>query len=218
MAEKNGMDWQTKLVGWIDEKISWRNYVFMKWYCHHFYLLKCAEIGKNLTLEWPIRKPIIRGGGKIKIGDDVTIFGQVELMANTGHFKDCEISIDSRSAIGNNCMISASKNIKIGKECMLSSYVYIYDNNGHPLNPLNRRYSRLPADEIKEILIGNNVWIGHFAHIQSGVTIGDNSIVAANSVVTKSIPANVIVMGAPARICGWLDKINYNNHQKTSTS
>ena len=50
------------------------------------------------------------------------------------------------------------------------------------------------------IVIGNKVWIGDNATILPGVTIGENSIVAAGAVVTKDVPANVIVGGLPARI------------------
>ena len=50
------------------------------------------------------------------------------------------------------------------------------------------------------IYIGRNVWIGEYSRICKGVTIGDNSIVAANSVVTKNVPANCIVAGNPAKI------------------
>ena len=50
------------------------------------------------------------------------------------------------------------------------------------------------------IIIGENVWIGSHVRICKGVTIGDNSVVAANSVVTKDVPANCIVAGNPAKI------------------
>lgn len=207
--------WQTKLIGWFDEKLSWKSYIFMRWYCYHYYHLKCTKIGENFKLQWPIKKPIIRGGGNIHIGNNVTIVGQVELMANTGIYKDCEISIGDGTMIGDQCMISASKFVSIGRNCLLARYVYIYDNNGHPLSPSGRlNNEKIPSNEIAEVAIGDNVWIGHFAHIQSGVTIGDNSVIGALSVVTKSIPPNVIVMGAPARICGWLDKLFPNFEDK----
>ena len=56
-----------------------------------------------------------------------------------------------------------------------------------------------------EVEIGNNVWIGDKATILAGVVIGDNVIVAANSVVTKSVPSNTIVAGSPAKIIKQLD-------------
>jgi acetyltransferase-like isoleucine patch superfamily enzyme len=209
MVDKNQrkLGWQTRFVAWMDEKITWRSYLFMQWYCRHYFLSRCAEIGENFTLVRPVRKPVLEGGGKIRIGDNVIISGKVELTVDSGAYKDCEISIGSGTMIGDNTMMSACKNITIGKDCLIARSVYIYDNNGHPLNPLNRRYNRQPVEDIKEIVIGNNVWIGHFTHVQSGVKIGDNSVIGANSVVTKDVPANVIAMGTPARVCAWLDKM-----------
>ena len=51
----------------------------------------------------------------------------------------------------------------------------------------------------RPITVGKNVWIGAHATVLGGVTIGDNSIVAAGSVVTKSVPANTVAAGVPAR-------------------
>ena len=52
----------------------------------------------------------------------------------------------------------------------------------------------------KPIVVGNNVWIGTGATILAGVTIGDNSVIGAGSVVTKSIPSNVIAVGVPCKV------------------
>jgi acetyltransferase-like isoleucine patch superfamily enzyme len=52
----------------------------------------------------------------------------------------------------------------------------------------------------RDVRVGHNVWIGYGACVLRGVTIGDNSIVGTSSVVTKPIPANAVVAGAPARV------------------
>lgn len=65
----------------------------------------------------------------------------------------------------------------------------------HGQNPINRA-DNYPAP----IHIGKKVWIGSHATILSGVTIGDNAIVAAGAVVTKDVPANTVVGGVPAKI------------------
>lgn len=52
----------------------------------------------------------------------------------------------------------------------------------------------------KDIVIGDNVWIGHGVYIMPGVTIGNNSIIGAKAVVTKSIPADSIAVGIPAKV------------------
>jgi acetyltransferase-like isoleucine patch superfamily enzyme len=61
---------------------------------------------------------------------------------------------------------------------------------------------------IEPIKIGNHVWIGMNSTILKGVTLGDNSIVAAGSVVTKSFPNNVLIAGVPAKIIK--ENINWN--------
>ena len=58
----------------------------------------------------------------------------------------------------------------------------------------------------KPVRLGDNVWLGDRSTVLKGVTIGDNSIVAASSVVTKDVPANVIVAGNPAVIVRELDE------------
>jgi len=100
--------------------------------------------------------------------------------------------------------------IVIGNYTAISSNVCITDNNNHPINPEFRRYMRTTPhgsdarswehSAHKPVIIGENCWIGEYCRIQKGVTIGDNSIVAACSVVTKDVPANCIAAGNPAKI------------------
>jgi len=50
------------------------------------------------------------------------------------------------------------------------------------------------------VRVGNNVWIGYGVQILRGVTVGDNAIIGASAVVTRDVPANAVVAGAPARV------------------
>lgn len=61
------------------------------------------------------------------------------------------------------------------------------------------------AVEEKDVIIGNNVWLGAHVVVLPGVTIGDGVIVAAGAVVTKDIPSNVVVGGVPAKVIGERD-------------
>jgi len=75
----------------------------------------------------------------------------------------------------------------------------ITDSDIHPIKPENRSYNNNDADiPAKEVIIGNNVWVGADVFICKGVSIGDNSVIGAKSLVTKSIPANSIAAGNPA--------------------
>lgn len=114
------------------------------------------------------------------------------------------------SKLGPNSMIQCVNRVEIGAYTTTSDYVTICDNNSHPVNPMYRKYMRTTKrfDDSRKwrhsanspIIIGENCWIGTHVRICKGVTIGDNSIVAACSVVTKDVPANSIVAGNPAKV------------------
>jgi acetyltransferase-like isoleucine patch superfamily enzyme len=195
-----------RIIAWIDEKLEWNRYKFMSWYCKHLFRLKCAEIGDNFQVTQFVKKPFIEGLGKIRLGRDVTIVGAVDLSCNNNLFNDCEIFIGDGTIIGRDCSIRAKQGVRIGKNCLLAPYVRIYDHSGHPLDPKTRLAGEHePMDQIREVVIGDNVWIGEFAHIQKGVRIGDGSIIAAHSVVVNDVAENSVVMGVPARKILWLD-------------
>lgn len=88
--------------------------------------------------------------------------------------------------------IRCKNKISIGHGVAIAHDVLIMDCDGHSVNGVE--------DLGKPIKIGDHVWIGSKAIILKGVTIGENSIIAAGSVVTKAIPSNVIAAGNPARI------------------
>lgn len=84
--------------------------------------------------------------------------------------------------------------ITIEDDVMIGPRVNIVTEN-HPLDPAKRR-----ALDLKSVCIKKNVWIGAGATILPGVTIGENSVVAAGAVVNKDVPPNVIVGGVPAKV------------------
>lgn len=96
---------------------------------------------------------------------------------------------------GYNCVILDMGEVRIGDNCMLGPNVGIY-TAGHSIEPLDRNKSGYTIP----IKIGNDVWVGGNCVILAGVTIGDNSVVAAGSIVTKDVPKNTVVAGNPARI------------------
>ncbi len=86
--------------------------------------------------------------------------------------------------------------IYIGNNVMIGPNVQII-TAAHPLDPELRRQG---LQYNKDVHIGNNVWIGAGVIILPGITIGDNSIIGAGSVVTKDVPNNVVAVGNPCRI------------------
>jgi serine acetyltransferase len=88
----------------------------------------------------------------------------------------------------------------MGDGCMTAQNVSISDSDWHGL------YDRsLPVGNTKEVIIGNNVWIGDSAIVCKGVTIGDNAVIGAGSIVVKDIPVNAIAAGNPATVIKYLD-------------
>jgi acetyltransferase-like isoleucine patch superfamily enzyme len=95
--------------------------------------------------------------------------------------------------------ICARKSIIVGDSVLIGSNCVLADNDFHPINAAARKSGR---DDImaEEIVIEENVWIGADSYICKGVRIGKNAVVGAKSVVTKSIPANCIAAGVPAKV------------------
>lgn len=108
--------------------------------------------------------------------------------------------------IGDFCLIcpgvriSSADEIIIGDNCMLAGNAFITDADWHGI------YDRVTTiGPTAKVHIRENVWIGDRATVCKGVTIGENSIIGAGSVVTHSVPANVIAAGNPAKIVKKLD-------------
>lgn len=122
-----------------------------------------------------------------EIDETTTVFAP--FFTNFGRF----IKLGKRVFINHACSFLDMGGIIIEDDVLLGPKVNIITEN-HPLDPANRK-----ALICKPVLIKRNAWIGAAATILSGVTIGENSVVAAGAVVSKDVPANTIVGGIPAR-------------------
>lgn len=107
------------------------------------------------------------------------------------------IFLDDFSGIGHHCVIGGHGNLHIGKYTMIGGLTYIVPAN-HKFE--NKDVPYVNQNETRRgIIIGNNVWVGAGCIILDGVSIGDNSVIAAGSVVTKDIPENTLAIGHPAK-------------------
>lgn len=118
------------------------------------------------------------------------------------------IEIGEDSYINFNCNFVDDTKIIIGKKVMFGPAVTIA-TVGHPINPNYREY--MYADPVK---IEDNCWIGAGSTICPGVTIGENSVIGAGSVVTKDIPANSIAVGNPCKVLRTIDEHDMKYYYK----
>lgn len=166
---------------------------------------RCFQCGKNLSL--PHGVPFIDGHMRITVGSNVQLDGASFL---SGHLlENPQLVIGNRTVVGYKTLISVQQSVRIGDDCMIAEGCMIFDNDGHPLSPYRRlRKEAIRCDEVKPVVIENNVWIGARSIILKGVRIGEGAVVGAQSLVVRDVPAYSIVRGAPAKtIITGLDRI-----------
>ncbi|RKS99484.1 sugar O-acetyltransferase [Flavobacterium sp. 123] len=150
------------------------------------------------TIEWSaqlntstsihqIREVLSKIIGK-QISENTTVF--VPFYTNFGR----HIQLGKNVFINHGCSFLDLGGITIEDDVLIGPKVNLITEN-HPIDPRKRKNL-----DLKSIVIKKNVWIGANATILPGVTIGENSIVAAGAVVNKDVPSNVIVGGVPAKI------------------
>jgi acetyltransferase-like isoleucine patch superfamily enzyme len=171
-------------------------------YAEHFLRPACDSLGDNHTIMSPWYVSI--SGPNINIGNCVTIIGERAKPVKLGVWgreeESGRIEVGDYVLISPGSRISASDEICIGNSVMMANSVYITDSDWHGV------YDRTARDDrVMPVHIGDNVWLGDHSMVLKGVTIGENSVVAAKAVVTKDVPANVIVAGNPARVVKELD-------------
>ena len=106
-----------------------------------------------------------------------------------------EIRVGRNVFVNQNCTFYDLGGLEIGDDVMIGPNVSLI-TAGHPVEPSQRRNATIG----KPIVIEKNVWIAAGATVIGGVTVGENSVVAAGSVVTRDVPPNALVAGNPASV------------------
>ena len=152
--------------------------------------------------------------GKVSIGSN-TVLNSDSKNSNIALTTRCKfvtgylgnITVGSNCDLNGTCIVSYDS-VTIGDFCQISSSTLITDTDFHPVN-IKERMKQMSGQDFdfssvnkRPISIGSNVWIGWGVTILKGVKIGDNSIVAANSVLTggKTCPDNCVIAGNPAKV------------------
>ncbi|MCO5327316.1 MAG: acyltransferase [Solirubrobacterales bacterium] len=131
--------------------------------------------------------------GEIRFGRFAWIGSGTKIRCHEG-----VVEIGSKSVLGQECTISAYQRVAIGEQCVIADRVMFIDFD-HVVTE-SERPIRQQGIYKRDVVVGSNVWIGYGAQLLRGVTVGDNAIIGASSVVTRDIPANAVAVGSPARV------------------
>ena len=172
-----------------------------KRYTRHFVAPQLDRLGPGHRFMRPWHVKLY--GAPIEIGRSATVIAAADAKVRLSVWP--QAAGVRRSSIGDygllcpGVRVSAASAVTIGDTCMLANGVYITDSDWHDL------YNRLAMGTAEAVSVGDNVWLGDGVKVCKGVTIGENSIVGAGSVVVRDIPANSVAAGNPARVVRTLD-------------
>lgn len=142
-------------------------------------------------------------GEFMKLGNRVSIgpFSRIESVpCYAGAQLSPTLIIEDGVSTGWFAHIACAKLVRIGRDTLIGGNVYISDHN-HGYSGLES-FRKRPADtrlELSPVSIGERCWIGEHVCVLPGVTIGDDCIIGAGSVVTRDIPSRMVAVGVPAR-------------------
>jgi acetyltransferase-like isoleucine patch superfamily enzyme len=157
----------------------------------------CASVGKRLRME---RLPSISGKPQIHLGDDVFLSGQMIVSAGR-IFAEPVLRIGDRTFIGHGCSFALARSIEIGNDVLIAAGCSLSDYSAHPTDPVKRVAGvQVEPEEVRPIRIGNRAWLGSRAVVLPGVTVGDDAVIGAGTVVTKDVPPGCICVGNPGRV------------------
>jgi len=145
--------------------------------------------------------PMVLGGVKISVGDDVRMSGISTLCGRSSNTGKAELIIGNNVDIGWQNSINVGGRIVIEDNVRLAGKVMLSGFPGHPLNA-EKRAKGLPEEDhqVGDIVLKKDVWLATGVIVMAGVTIGEGTVVAAGSVVTHDLPAGVIAAGMPAKV------------------
>ena len=151
--------------------------------------------------------PFVMGPVKITIGDHCHILGAVTITGRANGAAPPEFIMGRNCGIGWMTTLAVGRTIRLGDNVRISGRAFLAGYPGHP-SDARARAAGLPdtEEQIGDIVLEDDVWLGTGATVSAGVTIGKGTIVAAGSVVTKDLPAGVLAAGVPARVIRKLDQ------------
>jgi len=144
------------------------------------------------------------GKNPLSLGNNVNI-GAFSRLAISQTFNNIgsHIKIGDNVGLGDFAHLGGAGGLEIGSDCIIGAYFSCHPEN-HRFDDMDKLIRHQGVSR-KGIKIGSNCWIGAKVTVLDGVTIGDNCVIAAGAVVNKSVPANSVVAGVPAKVIKKID-------------
>jgi acetyltransferase-like isoleucine patch superfamily enzyme len=163
------------------------------------FLSRCETPAAGLRLEGGM--PFISGPLRLRLGGDVRLSAASTLSGRPSSQPAPLLEVGSNVDIGWQTTIAVGGRVVLGDNVRLAGRNFLAGYPGHPLEPAPRA-AGLPCrdDQVGDIILEDDVWLGTGVTVLAGVTIGRGTVVGAGSVVTKSLPPMVLAAGNPARV------------------
>ncbi len=165
---------------------------------------RLEKVGRNLNLFGGL--PFISGSLRISLGDDCRVSGHTTFSGRSCAQQVPELLVGNNVDIGWMTTIAVGRRVEIGNNVRIAGRTLLAGYPGHPLDAAARAAGLPETDEqVGDIILEDDVWLATGVSVTAGVRIGQGTIVAAGSVVTRDLPPMVLAGGIPARIIRHLD-------------
>lgn len=198
---------QVPQISWLHSGL-WHGHHIVRsgarWVGQTFYftpLFKSRLISPPRQLHLYSGMPQVLGSLDLRLGERCRVSGVSSFFGRAQADGNAQCNIGENVDIGWQNTIAVGKRVVLEDNVRLASRCYLAGFPGHPEDPIDRA-TGLPEtpEQTGDIILKKNVWLASGVTVLAGVTIGENSIIGAGSVVTRDIPANVVAAGVPAKV------------------
>jgi acetyltransferase-like isoleucine patch superfamily enzyme len=175
-------------------------------YYQPLFELQCERTGEDGRLELtPDSKLPFVDNCALVLGAGWRINGRTTFQGARNAPGKARIEIGEGVYLGSRVVLRAGLGIRLGAHVTVASNVVLSSDPGHPLDPVARRTEAAPRADLRQMIVGDDVWIAEGATLLGGITVGDGAVIGAHAVVTKDVPPRTVVAGNPARVVKQLD-------------
>lgn len=170
-------------------------------YYQPLFELQCDRAKRPFRMETcPDSKLPVVTGCRLRVERGVRLSGRTTFSGARNAPRPPVIALGEGTYVGHRVTFRAGLDLTLGRNCFVASYVTFSGDPGHPLDPVARRTEAAPLEDLAEIVVEDDVWIGEGALILGPVRIGAGAVIGARSVVTRDVPPGVVATGVPARV------------------